>query len=468
MVSVMGSQVWSGWVTSKVASALDSSRPALRYDRCMDHDAQDMTTTPPEPAPAGPRIALFGLGTVGTAVAERLLDEEWRAAVAARGHRAPTLVGIADLDLETDRGLTIPPEVRQTTDYTELLEADDVDVVVELMGGSGVAGEAVLAAFKAGKSVVTANKDLLARRGRELEKASRETGAALRFEAAVMAGVPVLGPLVGELCSSRVDHIRGILNGTSNYILSTMAADARDYADVLAEAQARGYAEADPVSDVEGFDAAYKLVILCRLAYDGWLDVEAVRRSAPAVETVPANGITGVKRSHLSVAARLGLAIKLVARAEQLPEGTVRAAVTPMAVAAGSRLGSTNGVTNMVEFSADPAGRVSMTGPGAGGPATSGAILADVLALAHGAGSTWGLLPEAGDLAIEDDLAAERGWLVVIEGLGAAGFPDAVKELGLATTDEGLVSKPISLTALTTRLGFLDRPVTVYPILSDA
>jgi homoserine dehydrogenase len=180
-----------------------------------------------------------------------------------------------------------------------------------------------------------------------------------------------------------------------------------------------------------------------------------------------AAGIIGVKRSHMSVAARLGLMLKLVSRAER-DGGRVRGAVTPMAVKAGSPLGATGGVVNYVEFDADPAGRVSMAGPGAGGPATSSAILADVLALCRGAGSTWGVLPPAERLELEDDLGGERGWLVVVEGLGEAGFPDGIKELALAMTDEGFVSQPASLPAVTAKLGLVDRPVTVYPVLADA
>lgn len=443
----------------------------------MDHDAQMTDSSyPPVPAPEpepvpepdrdGPRVALFGLGTVGTAVAARLLDPAWASGVVARGQAAPKLVGIADLDLETDRGLVIPDDVRQVTDYTELLD-DEVDVVIELIGGSGVAGQAVLDAFAAGKSVVTANKDLIARRGRELEEAARDAGRSLRFEAAVLAGVPVLGPLVGELGANEIHAVRGIFNGTTNYILSTMASDAREYADVLAEAQARGYAEADPVSDVEGWDAAYKLVILSRLSWGGWFDVEAVRRGVPAVGGEPSDGITGVKRSHMGVAARLGLVLKLVSRAERVGD-RVRGAVTLMAVRGDSPLGATGDVTNYVEFRADPVGRVSMAGPGAGGSATSSAILADVLALARGAGSTWGILPPADGLELEDDLGGERGWLVVVDGLGEAGFPAAVKELALAVTDEGFVTKPATLTSMTARLGLFDRPMTVYPVLDDA
>ena len=414
----------------------------------------------------GPRVVLFGLGTVGTAVAGRLLDRAWAEGLAARGLPVPRLVGIADLDLERDRGLAIPADVRQVTDYHELLD-DGVDIVIELIGGASVAGDAVLAAFAAGLDVVTANKDLVARRGSELEQAAREAGTSLRFEAAVLAGVPVLGPLVGELAASRVKAVRGIFNGTTNYILSTMAADAREYDEVLREAQARGYAEADPSSDVEGFDAAYKLVLLARLAWDGWIAVDDIRRTVPTVGGEATPGITGVKRSHMGVAARLGLALKLVARAARTGSG-VRGAVTPMAVAAGSTIGTTGGVLNIVEIEADPVERVAMSGPGAGGPPTSSGVLSDVLALALDGGSTWGSLPSAAAMEIEDDLAAEQGWLVVAEGLGQAGFPDGVRDLALASTDEGFVSRPSSLAALKARLAMFDRDLTIYPILTDA
>ncbi len=365
----------------------------------MDHDGADMATAELEDEPGsrppatGPRVAVFGLGTVGSAVVRRLVDPEWAADVSSRGYAAPTLVGVADLDLERDRGLTFTDTIRQANDLDGFIEADDVDVIVEVMGGTGAAGDAVIAALGAGKDVVTANKDLVARRGKELEDAARASGASLRFEAAVMSGVPVLGPLVHELASNRVESIRGIFNGTTNHVLSTMASDARDYDDVLREAQARGYAEADPTSDVEAWDAAYKLAILARLSWGGWPEVDSLRRSAAAIGAEAAPGITGVKRSHMGVAARLGLAIKLVSRAQRLPDGGVRGAVTPMAVAAGSSLGSTSGVTNIIEIIAEPVGRVSMAGPGAGGPATSSAILSDILALADGGGSTWAGLP---------------------------------------------------------------------------
>jgi homoserine dehydrogenase len=290
----------------------------------------------------------------------------------------------------------------------------------------------------------------------------------LRFEAAVAAGVPVLGPLVWDLGANRVTSLRGILNGTTNHILSTMASDARDYEDVLREAQAAGYAEADPSSDVEGLDGAYKLVLLMRLAFDAWPDVEQLRRDVPSFPQADGAGITGVTRPHLSAAARLGMTIKLVARAERLEDGAISAAASPMAVSAASPLGSTGGVTNLVEFTAEPVGRVTMSGPGAGGPATASAVLADVLVLGTGVASTWEQLPPADAVEVMDDLAAERGWLVCIEGLGAAGLPDRVKDLALATTDEAFVSRPVTLIELSAKLGMLDKPVTLYPVLSDA
>jgi homoserine dehydrogenase len=420
------------------------------------------------PTPSGKRIGLLGLGTVGTAVASRLLDPDWRANAVARGHQVPTLVAVAVRDLGRERGLALPDEIRLTDDIESVVTAEDVDIVIELMGGTDDASRAIHRAFESGKRVVSANKELLARQGRELEAAARAAGVGLRFEAAVAAGVPVLGPLVWDLGANRVRALRGIVNGTTNHILSTMAAEAREFDDVLREAQARGYAEADPSSDVEGLDAAYKLTLLARLAFDGWLDVDALRRSIPTFGVEARDGIRGVSRSHLSAAARLGLAIKLVARAERAPGGPLRAGVTLMAVSATAPLGATAGVTNIVDFDADPVGRVTMAGPGAGGPATASAVLADVLVFANSNASTWEQLPPAEEVSVEDDLAVERGWLVTIEGLGPAGFPDAVKELALATTDEGFVSPPMSLTLLTSRLGFVERPMVAYPILSDA
>jgi homoserine dehydrogenase len=268
---------------------------------------------------------------------------------------------------------------------------DDVDVVVELIGGTSAAGELLEAALSAGKAVVTANKALLAERGPAIERLARSTGAALRFEAAVAAGTPVLAPLARDLASNRLERVRGIVNGTTNFILSAMAAHGRAYSDVLADAQRRGYAEADPSADVDGHDPTHKLVLLARLAFGRWYPPGDVRRV----------GITGVDSSVVSAATHAGWAIKLVVHADA--GGT--AWVEPCAVSRRSLLGSTDGVTNVVEVAGWPVGRVVFQGPGAGGDATSSAVLADLLALARGEGSTWASLPEA--VAAQPGMAAQ-------------------------------------------------------------
>ena len=327
------------------------------------------------------RVALLGLGTVGGAVAARLLDERWRSSVAARGRPTPQLVAVGVRDPERQREVELPLSVDRTDDLESVVDRDDVDVVVELLGGLEPAAALIGRALERGKAVVTANKALLAARGMELEGTARRTGSALRYEAAVAGGIPILAPLAHDLAANRLSRVRGIVNGTTNYILSEMAARGRAYADVLADAQARGYAEADPTTDVDGHDAVHKLVLLNRLAFGRWV-------SPPSVPRV---GIAGVTSEEVASSAEHGLAIKLIASAH---DGGV-AWVEPCAVKRGSLLGATDGVTNVVEVTGWPIGRVVFQGPGAGGDPTSSAVLADLLALASHEGSTWGTLPEA-------------------------------------------------------------------------
>ncbi len=263
------------------------------------------------------------------------------------------------------------------------------------MGGDEPARTLTAAALGAGKPVVTANKHVIAHHGPELEAIARRSGATLRFEAAVAGGTPVLGPLAVELAADRIDSVRGIVNGTTNHILSAMAGGGRAYADVLAEAQAAGYAEADPSGDVEGDDAVNKLVILARLAFGSWLDPSSIERRPPAVAGAGRPGVTGVSAGELKAAAGVGLTLKLIARARRGDDGSIAADVVPTAVPADSPLGRTGGVRNRVEIDADPVGRVAFDGPGAGGPATSSAVLGDLIAIARGATSTWAGLPPA-------------------------------------------------------------------------
>ncbi len=319
---------------------------------------------PPVPPRPPLRVALLGLGNVARPVAAKLVDAAWQAEVARRGICAPELRVVGVRDPGRQRGLTLPDSVRVTDDLAGVVSDPDIDVVVELIGGTTDAATLTRAAMAAGKHVVTGNKALLAADGPALESAAREAGIALRFEAAVAGGIPIIGPLSTDLAANTIHAVRGIVNGTTNHILSAMARDARSYPDVLAEAQARGYAEVDPRGDVEGHDAADKLILLTRVCFGAWLDPAALRRSAPRTRGDGAPGITGVTTAELGGAARLGLTIKLVARAERDRDGALRAAVSPMAVRATSSLGSTDGVLNLVEVVGDPVGRDLVPGPG--------------------------------------------------------------------------------------------------------
>ena len=416
------------------------------------------------------RVALVGLGTVGKAVAAELLDPDWRAAVSARGLVPPELVAVGVRDPDRPRGITLPASVRRTARLGDLVADPTIDAVVELIGGTDDAGIVIRQALAWGKPVVTANKKLLAEKGPQLERAARDAGVALRFEAAVAGGVPVLAPLVSDLASNRIEAVRGIVNGTTNHILSAMAQDGRDYADVLAEAQERGYAEADPSGDVEGHDAANKLAVLTRLAFDAWPDVRRVRFCVPSVTGDAPPGITCVRTFELERAMELGLTIKLVARAEPGVDGGVRAAVTPVAVRASSPLGTTGGVTNLVEVVAEPVGRVSFRGPGAGGPATASAVLADLLAIGRDRRvSTWGHLPPAVSAnRVTDDLDGERAWFFVLRELLGAPMPAWIDQVALAASGDAFVTRPIALDALRARLAPLGVDVPLYPVIPEA
>ena len=277
---------------------------------------RDVTTQPSPPLSAAPlRVALLGAGTVGREVACALIDR--RAELRPSDGPGLELVGIAVR--EPDRAIASGLPADLVTDAPAHLVADaGADVIVELMGGDEPAHTLIAAALSMGTPVVTANKHVIAHHGPALEAIARRTGAALRFEAAVGGGIPILGPLAADLAADRVSRVRGIVNGTSNFILTAMTdPDApRDYADALAEAQRLGYAEADPSGDVEGLDAVNKLVILARLAFDRWLDPASIA-TRPDGRGGPAGaGITAVTRDHADEARAAGRVIRLLATAE--------------------------------------------------------------------------------------------------------------------------------------------------------
>ena len=415
------------------------------------------------------RVAVLGAGTVGREVVRGLVDHA--DSLCADDGSPLVLTGVAARDLTRARDRGIPADV--LTDAPAHLVADpDTDVIVELMGGDEPARTLIAAALGAGKPVVTANKHVVAHHGPDLEAAARGARVAFRFEAAVAGGIPVLGALSADLAANEVSRIRGIVNGTTNFILSAMARDGRSYEDVLADAQARGYAEADPAGDVEGDDAVNKLVILARLAFGAWLDPASVGRRPPTAKGRGHPGIVGVTADALTAAATVGLTIRLLASARRRG-AMIAAAVLPTAVPADGSFGRTVGVTNRVEIVAEPLGTVELAGPGAGGEATSSAVLGDLVAISRGLGSTWaGLAPATGPAAAAGDpLDDERAWLAVIPGASATDPRPSIDPHDAQVTEDGSrliirteVSSLADARALVGRFLADDADVTLYPI----
>ncbi|HXI77972.1 MAG TPA: homoserine dehydrogenase, partial [Steroidobacteraceae bacterium] len=328
-------------------------------------------TVQPSPAPGSNpdsralhplRVAIFGFGTVGSSVARILAESK------PEGLR---LSHVFNRNVARKRADWAGECVMWSEDADAVL-ASEADVVVELMGGLDPAGGFVRRALEAGKSVVTANKKLIAFHGAELERLAAKRGGHLKYGAAVAGGIPVIPGIEQGLAGDRIERIEGILNGTCNFILSSMEAGA-EYAAVLATAQANGYAEADPSEDVCGFDARAKLAILMRLALRVEVDPE---------EIVP-RPITAVTAVDFSYARDLGCTIRQVARAQKT-SGTVAATVGPMLVDQRSPIAWSRGTENMVILSGHYGGDVVFSGHGAGGHPTAVAVVSDLLTLAHG------------------------------------------------------------------------------------
>lgn len=363
------------------------------------------------------RVAVLGAGTVGAEVACALLDDGAATRAVAGAPLVLTGVAVRDVARAVARGI---PAALVSDAPAHLVADDEADIIVECMGGDEPAHTLIAAALSMGKSVVTANKHVIAHHGPDLEAIARRTGAALRFEAAVGGGIPVLGPLASDLAADRVQRVRGIVNGTTNHILTAMTDpdDPCDYATALADAQRLGYAEADPSGDVEGLDAVNKLVILARLAFDVWLDPAAIPTTPEADRAgVAGPGITTVSLADEREAMTAGRIIRLLATATVDETGALRAAVLPTALPLDSALGRTAGVCNRIEVDGSPVGRVGFDGPGAGGPATSSSVLGDLIALSRDGGSTWGPRPVASRRTDEPLEAPARETLTVTSGI---------------------------------------------------
>jgi homoserine dehydrogenase len=295
------------------------------------------------------RIGLLGHGTVGSSFA-RLLEERADAIEAEVGMR-PRLSGV----LTRSRG-----------DFDEILEGSDL--IVELMGGIDPTKDYVLRAMEAGRHVVTANKQLLSQHGEEVFDAARRGGVQLRFEGAVAGVVPAIRVMAETLAAAHIERVHGIVNGTTNYILSQMAATGATYEEALAEAQELGYAEADPTEDVTGKDAAAKMAILARLAFSA-----AVR-----LDQVSYEGIERITPDDIAYARELGLSLKLVGSAERV-DGAVAVHVYPAFLYAEHPLASVNGAFNAVTIESPAITEITLSGPGAGGIQTASAVLGDVI-----------------------------------------------------------------------------------------
>jgi homoserine dehydrogenase len=323
----------------------------------------------PRPAAAPLRVGLIGWGTIGSGVIRLLRDNA--SPIVARLGFPLELARVADVDLDRRREVSVAKKLL-TTRAADILGDPEIEIVIELMGGVEPARSFVLEAMRNGKAVVTANKALLAQQGQELVRAAEEAQVGLAFEASVGGGIPIIRTLREALAADRHSAVFGIVNGTSNYILSTMAAEGRSFAEVLADAQRAGLAEANPTYDVDGIDAAHKLTLLVQLAFGLRVPLDAVYTE----------GIREIDASDVEYARQLGYVIKLLAIAKQHGDA-VEARVHPTMIPADDPLAGVNGAFNAVCLHGSALGRSMYYGQGAGMMPTATAVLGDVIDVAR-------------------------------------------------------------------------------------
>jgi homoserine dehydrogenase len=313
------------------------------------------------------KIGLLGLGTVGTGVV-RIVEghqEDLQRQVGCPVQIESVLVK----NLDKTRSVQVNAD-KLTEDPWEVINNPEIDVIVEVMGGIGQAKEYILAALERGKHVVTANKDLMAQSGQEILRKAAEKGCDVFYEASVAGGVPILRTLVEGFSSDRIYKMMGIVNGTTNYILTKMSQEGASYGDVLQEAQELGYAESDPTSDVEGYDAAYKMTILATLGF----------HANVAYSDVSTKGISNVSKEDILYAKKLGYEMKLLGIAEN-QEGSMHISVEPTMVKRDHPLASVNGVYNAIYVYGEAVGETMFYGPGAGEMPTATSVVADIVAV---------------------------------------------------------------------------------------
>jgi homoserine dehydrogenase len=317
------------------------------------------------------KVGVAGLGTVGAPLIAQIVRQH--NALATRCGRPIEVVAVCARSRTKDRGVDLT-KMNWFSDPVALAKAPEIDCFVELIGGAGnPARPAVEAALKAGKSVVSANKALLAAHGAKLAKLAEQNQVALNFEAAAAAAIPIVKTLRESLAGNSIHRIYGILNGTCNYVLSRMEHERMPFADCLKEAQALGYAEADPTFDVEGHDTGQKLAILASLAFGTRVEERAVY----------VEGISSITPADLAAADELGYRVKLLGVAVRTPKG-IEQRVHPTMVRKDSAIAQVMGVTNAVTIDAEGLNAMTLVGPGAGGPATASAVLSDIADIARG------------------------------------------------------------------------------------
>ncbi len=314
-------------------------------------------------------VGLIGFGTVGTGVAKILIEN---AALIRRRVGVPVnLVRVADLDTKRDRGVRLPDGVL-TADLRAVLDDPSIDIVLELMGGYDAAKQVILEAMAKGKQVVTANKALLAVHGEELFEAASRHHVDLGFEASVGGGIPIIRALAQGLAANAIRSMYGIINGTSNYILSRMTREGHGFAEVLAEAQRAGYAEADPTFDVDGIDSAHKLSIMVTLAYGTPVNFKEIYTE----------GITHLTPLDIAYAREFGYTVKLLGIAKFL-ESEIEARVHPTMIPSDSPVAQVEGVYNAIQLVGDAVGDIVLYGQGAGSLPTGSAVASDVIDIAR-------------------------------------------------------------------------------------
>ncbi|MGH9405942.1 MAG: homoserine dehydrogenase [Terriglobia bacterium] len=313
------------------------------------------------------RLGMIGLGTVGTGALRVLLEH--RREIERRLDCRLELKALCSRSIRQRDFAWLRQPVSLTTNWKEVVRDPAIDIVVELVGNLPTARAIAFAALAAGKHLVTANKQLVAEHGMELVERSRAAGASLGIEACVAGGTPILHAIREGLAGERFTAVYGILNGTTNYILTEMERRGCDYREALAEAQQKGYAEPDPTFDVEGFDARYKIAILSMLCFG----------QPVAVEKIPAEGITRIESVDFAYAHRLGHTIRLIAAARRHPGGRVEMFVRPMMIPRTAQLAAVLGPINGILLAGNKGGETMVTGPGAGGEPTGVAVLSDVV-----------------------------------------------------------------------------------------